>query len=441
MDVVWRHGRRLVWPVLLATCLLTTPAARARLACSCIETPSPCRALGFADAVFVGEILGITSTTWQIGTIDREARLVRFRVLEMLSGEMRQEADVVTGLDDADCGYQFDPTRRYIVYAHRRLDQRLSTTICSRTRPLERADEDLKFFHATPRSEATLARVWGTVRLREGELNAGEDYKPFDAARVVLTDGSQSYSAATGRDGGFLIRVPSGTYRADAHVPGGFYPLAPVAPIVIRDPRGCTTFDVDVRYDGHIRGRVVTWTGTPVSHLPLEIGPPEGVAGSKHWSAIYAVTDETGSYDVGRVPPGRFLITVPSVPRVLLPGTTEISAATVVAMTPSARIDTADFVLPQSVRLVSVPGEVVDADGRPRGGASVYLKLPTETFWTPSSPLQTDSQGRFRFSAVEGQRYVLYALDTPVGTQLYSERIEIVATADRKPVTLQLRVR
>ena len=419
--------------------LLSSLSTGPLLACQCVGPLPPCQGLGYAEAVFVGEVLDIVLTTRKFGTSEVLGRRVRFRVLETLSGADRQTAEVGTGLGGGDCGYEFATNRRYLVYAHGTSDGGLETGICSRTKPLERADEDLKFFHSTP--VGIRARVSGTVTLREGDTATGKGFRPFEGAQIVLTDGAQRYTTTSRADGTYSIDVPPGRYEPSAEVRSGFYSSVPFGPIVIRDPRACATLEIGVRYDGHVRGRVVTWTGTPVSHLPLEIGRAEIESATRYWSVVYAVTDETGAYDIRRVPPGRFLLAVPAVPRLLLPGTSEVVAAHKIEMTPSARIDLPDFVLPQSVRLVKIAGQVVDADGRPRAGASVYLKHPNETAWVPSIPLQTDSDGRFAFSAVEGQRYVLHAAGAPVVGSEGSEWINVTATAGVPPVALVLRAR
>ena len=48
------------------------------------------------------------------------------------------------------CGYGFKPGERYLVYANRKGTE-LVTGICSRTRPLADATEDLEFFQSFQR--------------------------------------------------------------------------------------------------------------------------------------------------------------------------------------------------------------------------------------------------------------------------------------------------
>lgn len=418
--------------------LLFWPGAESALACTC-ERPTrpPCAALGGSEVVFVGEVLDITPTTFSLPGSARSAGaglLVRLRVTEMLSGPEREVVEVVTARDGMTCGYPFDRSQRYVVYAGRGQDGRLQTNVCSRTKPLSAAGEDLKFFRNTPVSAEVRARVSGKAILRDGN-------DAFEGARIVLSEGAQRYTVVSRADGNYSISLSPGSYDMTVEVRPGFYTQVPVSSVVVRDPRACFALDIGVRYDGRIRGRVVTATGTPVAHLPLEIGPPRNVSAPSHWSVIYAVTDATGAFDIARVPPGRFVVAVPRTPRLLHPGTQEMDAARTFEMKPTAQIDAGDFILPPSVSVVEVRGQVIGADGRPRAGASVYLKLPTEYLWTPSFPTQTDQDGGFVVSAIQGQRYVLYAFDLPVGMTQESERINITAAPDLPPVTLQMRLR
>jgi hypothetical protein len=136
------------------------------LACSC-DAPAPvCNSVGQAAAVFTGRVPAVSNEPspgvplrragdfggrlsgnpgGRIG--EPEFRLVRFRIFEALSGvaEGASEAEIVTGFGSGDCGYDFRVGVEYVVYARKDARGRLSTGICSRTRPLAAAAEDLAY--------------------------------------------------------------------------------------------------------------------------------------------------------------------------------------------------------------------------------------------------------------------------------------------------------
>ncbi|HVS00951.1 MAG TPA: hypothetical protein VMW27_30300 [Thermoanaerobaculia bacterium] len=108
--------------------------ADAALACSCAPLPEPQQAKDQAAAVFTGTVLGITQ--------EDNRRLVRLRVEESWKGAKCGEVTVTTGLGDADCGYAFQEGQTYLIYADKDRGK-LTTNICSRTRPAAEAGDDL----------------------------------------------------------------------------------------------------------------------------------------------------------------------------------------------------------------------------------------------------------------------------------------------------------
>ncbi len=114
--------------------VLALLGADAALACSCAPLPEPQQARDQAAAVFTGTVLGIT----QEGNL----RLVRLRVEESWKGVRCGEVTVTTGLGDADCGYAFQEGQSYLIYADKQ-QGKLSTNICTRTKPTAEAGEDL----------------------------------------------------------------------------------------------------------------------------------------------------------------------------------------------------------------------------------------------------------------------------------------------------------
>ena len=114
--------------------LATLFTADAVLACSCAPLPEPQQARDQADAVFTGTVLGITQ--------EDNRRLVRLRVEEAWKGARCEEVTITTGLGDSDCGYAFQEGQAYLIYADKQRG-RLSTNLCTRTKPAAEAGEDL----------------------------------------------------------------------------------------------------------------------------------------------------------------------------------------------------------------------------------------------------------------------------------------------------------
>ena len=117
------------------------------LACTCGSGGgAPCQEFWRADAVFAGTVVGSGKINVGEGELKQEMRLVRLTVDQPIRGMQSAEVEVITGWGGGDCGYAFKLGQRYLVYAYREEgDKRLSTSICTRTRLLKKADEGSLF--------------------------------------------------------------------------------------------------------------------------------------------------------------------------------------------------------------------------------------------------------------------------------------------------------
>ena len=112
-------------------------------ACSCVEF-SPTEQFENATAVFVGTVKSIST--------DDGYRSVDFDVSESRKGPITESITVATGWGDADCGFNFETGREYLVYAYGTggVDQvvyaygegQLSTSFCSGTSLLVADSQD-----------------------------------------------------------------------------------------------------------------------------------------------------------------------------------------------------------------------------------------------------------------------------------------------------------
>lgn len=116
-------------------------------ACTCVQQP-PARAFKWATAVFVGEVIEITEGDYVVE--------VRFKVERSYKGVKRQQIMVTTSRNsEGECGFKFDKGRNYLVYAYGKREM-LDTDMCTRTRALDDAQEDLAVIEKQTRRRRTI---------------------------------------------------------------------------------------------------------------------------------------------------------------------------------------------------------------------------------------------------------------------------------------------
>lgn len=120
--------------------LLLGPAAA--LACSCAPPPEPSVALEASDVVFSGTVVGVPPAPAEnapqgVGPVE-----YRFNVAQSWKGEPGMEVRVLTNSSGAACGRKYTKGGTYLIYASMR-DNAIHDSLCSRTRTLESATDDL----------------------------------------------------------------------------------------------------------------------------------------------------------------------------------------------------------------------------------------------------------------------------------------------------------
>lgn len=111
-------------------------------ACTCGEPPPPAVGLDQSAAVFSGDLIairGYSETSF--------AAILTFDVSRVWKGDVTETFVMMTSsLGAGDCGFPFEAGRAYLVYAYEREGyDHLTAWLCTRTQPLEYADEDLTF--------------------------------------------------------------------------------------------------------------------------------------------------------------------------------------------------------------------------------------------------------------------------------------------------------
>ncbi len=117
--------RRLVLALILAGALVPVSAQPAS-ACSCAPLTRTEYAEN-ADVVVTGRV---RTTAYQGRRL-----IARFRVMKVYKGAVRRRVEIRTASDSSACGCTFRTGKRYTVFADRYPKRRLSTSLCSGTKP------------------------------------------------------------------------------------------------------------------------------------------------------------------------------------------------------------------------------------------------------------------------------------------------------------------
>ncbi|MNO64750.1 hypothetical protein D3C76_554870 [compost metagenome] len=136
----------IILSILLIFMALLTVRPSVTYACSCVVPAEPLEALEQNSAVFVGKVVDIKETK---GTIISSADPVKvtFNVDSSWKGVEGNKVTLTTALSSASCGFEFVEGESYIVYANANGEEnsgKLVASLCSRTKLLASASEDLK---------------------------------------------------------------------------------------------------------------------------------------------------------------------------------------------------------------------------------------------------------------------------------------------------------
>jgi len=356
----------------------------------------------------------------------RSWRHVRLQLGEVLSGVVRsqKEIEIVTGLGGGDCGYDFQIGADYVVYAYKNTEGRLETSICSRTRPLADAAEDMEYFRAMSNAPET-----GEIRVRTGPWNTPG--KP--GVTIVAAGAGSRYSALTDDTGAAVFTGMSpGEYTIHSESDGDLQD----DPKVELHAKGC--LDLTLFRTLRITGRVTTTTGLPAARVEVQLrSKQDSPAGG-------ATTDLDGHYEMSVVRAGQYYLGInlnhtPTLdtpyPRWYYPGTEDPALATGIDFSGKPEVRTYDFALPDRQPERTIEGVVLKADGQPMPRAVVNVFDFSKTIVAQAF---ADPNGRFSMQVFAGTPYRLLAIwpgNTPEDA-VSSAPLDILP--DTKPLTLRL---
>lgn len=131
---------------LLITALFRAPLPA--LACSCAPPGAPDAEMEKSAAVFSGRVTAVEAPGPVGGVISSADRVkYTFQVSKVWKGPVAPMINVSSARDSASCGYEFQIGEEYLVYATE-AQGALTSSLCSRTQPLVRAEEDLQVLGA-----------------------------------------------------------------------------------------------------------------------------------------------------------------------------------------------------------------------------------------------------------------------------------------------------
>ena len=247
--------------VALTTLTLMLASAGEALACSCMPSGPPCQGAFEVDAVFAGTVSSISAIPAEGPPLrPNEARLPRALRVEFVDvqgfrGVQGAALTILTAGSGPACGYTFTQGQRYLVYASRNSDGTgLITGICSRTRLLADAGEDLRFLQGLPAERSARARIYGAVVHSERDPWTGAvRATPVPNVIVTASGPAGAFNGSTDAAGRYEVMVPPGKYEVSAVLPAAFSAQNLLRTVELRDPRACFVADFHVRFDGLIR--------------------------------------------------------------------------------------------------------------------------------------------------------------------------------------------
>ena len=402
--------------------------------CSCgvsLTGTPPCESAWRYDAVFTGTVTDIKDPELPITPVEPARpslsfpqRKVQIKITEALTGLDSSQKEIVieTGLGGGDCGFGFRRGFDYIVFASKKPGGGFSASICTPTRLVENATEDLKYFHqlanARPISEIRVTAydvngtwVHGSGGLRQMPVLAG--------VRVTIDGGGVHESSKTDGAGRHIFAgLPPGEYKLDASLEGYAKPEG-LQPVQVHT-KGCAEVALPLRLDRSVSGRVFTNEGLPASGVIVESVPLRPrYENDIPTAADSSTTDANGRYELHHLATGDYYLGIsltrsPTLQnpytRWFFPGTEEPTRAGILHVSDRPEAQLMDLAVPAQQHDRVIQGMVFWPDGRPAPGINIFVVDPRWPWQVSTVAATSDKQGRFTTHGLDRTRYRLHAV-------------------------------
>jgi len=399
------------------------------LGCSCVPERSVCESFGGTDVVFVGKVIGgkqrtITnegvSETWTIGEI-------HFQVEEGFLGVQKaNQITIRSGTGGGDCGYWFKSGETYLVYGYGNSAKGFGTSICTRTRPIINAKEDLVSLRNLI-SKKSGAKLSGEIREETGVDDYSlQNTKPSKGINILLQPilgKGKVYKTTTDSNGKFEISgISAGKFK--------------VTPLLSKNKKlnrwsqteiksngfGCLTQWAVIENKNELKGKVVDSKGKPVTDAYTVLISADSDFSIRPKSDIptdSADSDKTGYFTYTGIPAGRYILAVnytyppdnkgSDYPTTFYPKGNNPLEAKQIIIGESDKISGLVFQLPPKKKEIKITGKLLWSNGEPVGnfwGISL-IDLDYGGDCSNCWGKITNSKGEFEINGYEGRKYRL----------------------------------
>src|SRR5262245_9771563 len=204
-------------------------------ACSCRGAEGPSAAYRSAKAVFLGiavvhspqtrktEVYRISGkNAGKKEALEIEGYSFTFEIEEAFKGIKGKSVKIATDAGGGSCGYFFEVGKEYLVYAYGASEDSLTASICTRTRSVSDAQDDLALLRAI-KDGALETRIFGVVEKMEmnldGSYGSAKSDIPMSGIKVVAEGASGKFESVTDSTGRFrFVGMPLGQYEVNANL-------------------------------------------------------------------------------------------------------------------------------------------------------------------------------------------------------------------------------
>ena len=400
--------------------------------CFCAPGPA-CEDTWKAAAVFVGTVVAIQKRE-PTNREDHSSNLVKISVEESFRGDVGIQVVLLTGM--STCDVNFKQGQQYLVYAQKSsVENRLTTSTCTRTRLLSEAGEDLSYLRnlsQTPQGAMILGQVQRLTRNSEG---VGK-FDPMTGIRVTVENSDKRMEFVSNAEGKFIAKgLSPGTYKVSIDLPNGLTGIKESS-VTVED-KGCAAVHFYVQSDGRLSGQVTNTLGHVVSGAEITIFPVDKDPRSYGESTK---SNEQGIYELKRIAPGRYKLLIRydglsrfdrPFPRLYHPGVQDAAHATVIEIGDGEEIKNYNLMVPELPHERTIEGIVVSSGGIPLKDAKVLMG-----FDFSFKPVSLDEAARFSLKVYEGVSLVLIAYIERDGKRIESTWGTVPAAGDPGKIKL-----